>query len=63
MRYIVGLAIFAAMFTVAFATSYLPLDATPSHNETNDTLNVLQLEATSDPKALPQQEISDEAYR
>ena len=33
MRYIAyGLAIFAAVFTVAFATGYLPRDATASHN-------------------------------
>ena len=49
--------------TVAFATGYLPRDATASHNEINDTMNVLQLEETSDAKALPRQEISDEVYR
>ena len=63
MRYIAyGLAIFAAMLTVAFATGYLPRDATASH-KTNDTMNVLELEATSDAQALPRQEISDEVYR
>lgn len=43
MRYIAyGLAIFAAVLTVAFATGYLPRDATASR--TNDTMNVLELE-------------------
>ena len=64
MRYIAyGLAIVAAAFTVAFATGYLPRDATASHNETNGTMNVLELETTSDAKALPRQEIPDEVYR
>ena len=63
MRYIAyGLAIFAAMLTVAFATGYLPRDATASH-KTNDTMNVLELETTSDAQALPRQEIPDEVYR
>jgi hypothetical protein len=63
-RYIdYGLAIFAAVLTVAFTASYLPRDATASHNETNDTMNVLQLEETSDAKGLPRQEIPDEVYR
>jgi len=63
MRYIAyGLAIFAAMLTVAFATGYLPRDATASH-KTNDTMNVHELETTSDAQALPRQEISDEVYR
>jgi hypothetical protein len=56
MRYIAyGLAIFAAVLTVAFATGHLPRDATASHNGINDTMNVLQLEETSDAKALPRQ--------
>ncbi len=64
MRYIVyGLAIFAAVLAVTFTTGYLPRDATASHNETNDTMNVLQLEETSDAKALPRREIRDEVYR
>ncbi len=63
MRYITyGLAIFAAVLTVAFATGYLPRDAAASH-KTNDTMNVLELETTSDAKALPRQEIPDEVYR
>jgi hypothetical protein len=39
MRYIAyGLAIFAAVFVVAFTTGYLPRDATASHfNEPNYT--------------------------
>jgi hypothetical protein len=49
--------------SVAFATGHLPRDATASHKEINDAMNVLQLEATSDAKALPRQEISDEVYR
>jgi hypothetical protein len=61
MRYIAyGLAIFAAVLAIAFTTSNLPRDATASHN--NDTMNVLQLENTSDAKALPRQEIPDEVY-
>jgi hypothetical protein len=64
MRYIVyGIAIFAAVLAIAFTTSNLPRDATASHNETNDTMNVLELERTSDAKALPRQEIPDEVYR
>ncbi len=64
MRYIgYGLAIFAAVLTVAFATGYLPRDATASHNEADGTINVLELETTSDAKTLPQQEIPDEVYR
>ncbi len=44
MRYIgYGLAIFAAVLTVAFATGYLPRDATASHNEADGTMNVLEL--------------------
>jgi len=61
MRYIVcGLAIFAAVLTVAFTTGYLPRDATASHHEDND---VLQLQKTSGAKALPRQEISNEVFR
>ena len=42
-----GLAIsVAAVFTVAFATGYLPRDATASHNETHDTMNVHELQTT-----------------
>ena len=48
MRYIAyGLALFvAAVFTVAFETGYLPRDATASHNETHDTMNVHELQTT-----------------
>ena len=64
MRYIAyGLAICAAVLTVALATGYLPRDATASHNQTNDTMNVLQLETTSKAKALPRQDLPDEVYR
>ena len=64
MRYIAyGLAIFAAVLAIAFTTSNLPRDATASHNETHDTMNVLQLEQTGDAKGLPRQEIPDEVYR
>jgi hypothetical protein len=64
MRYIAyGLAICATALTVAFATGPLPRDATASHNETDGTMNVLELETTSDAKALPRQEIPDEVYR
>jgi hypothetical protein len=64
MRYIAyGLAILAAVLTVAFTTGYLPRDATASHNETNDTMNVFKLETTSDAKALPDRKIHDEVYR
>jgi hypothetical protein len=64
MRYIAyGLAIFAVVLTVAFATGFLPRDATASHNDTNDTMNVLELETTSNAKALPRQEIPDEVYQ
>ena len=51
MRYIVyGIAIFAAVLAIAFTTSNLPRDATASHNETNDTMNVRQLERTVEEK-------------
>ena len=64
MRYIVyGSAIFAAVLSVAFATGYLPRDATASHSERTDTMNVLQLEETRGAKALPRQELPDEIYR
>ncbi len=64
MRYIAyGLAICAAVLTVALATGHLPRDATASHNETDRAMNVLELETTSDAKALPRQEIPDEVYR
>jgi hypothetical protein len=63
MRYIVGAAILAAVGAVAIGTGRLPRLATASHNETNDTMKVLELETTSDAKALPRKEISDEVYR
>jgi hypothetical protein len=64
MRYIVyGLAIFAAVLAVAFTTGNLPRDATASHNETNHTMNLLELQNRGDAKALPRQEIPDEVYR
>jgi hypothetical protein len=64
MRYIVyGLAIFAMLLAAAFTTGSLPRDATASHIESNETINVLQLEQTGDAKALPRQEIPDEVYR
>jgi len=64
MRYIAyGLAILAALFTVAFGTGCLPRDATASHNESNDTMNVLQMEQTTGAKALPRQDLPDEVYR
>ena len=44
------LAIFAAVLTVAFTAGYLPRDATTSHNETNDTMNVRQLKQTVEEK-------------
>jgi hypothetical protein len=64
MRYIAyGLTIYAAVLVVAFKTDYLPRDATASHNEANDTLNVLQMEQTSGAKGLPREELPDEIYR
>ena len=64
MRYIgYAVAIFAAGFTLAFASGYLPRDATASHNPSNDTVNVLGLEATSKTKALPRQDPPNEVYR
>jgi hypothetical protein len=53
----------AVVLTVAFTTGYLPRDATASHNETNGTVNVLDLQYTSDAKVLPRQDILDEVYR
>ena len=47
MRYIAyGLAIFAAVLAIAFTTSNQPRDATASHNETHDTMNVHELQTT-----------------
>jgi hypothetical protein len=64
MRFIIyGLAIFAAVLTGAFATGYLPRDATASHNETNGTVDVRTMTETIDMKALPRREIPDEVYR
>jgi hypothetical protein len=64
MRYIAyGLAILAALLVVTIATGHLPRDATASHNETNDRMNVLQMEQTSGAKALPRQDFPDEVYR
>ncbi len=64
MRYIAyGVAIFAAVLTVAFATGYLPRDATASRNEINDTMNVLEVETAGGAKVTPRQEIPDEVYR
>ena len=64
MRYIAyALAILAALFTVSFATGYLPRDATASHIEANNTMNVLQMEQTTGAKALPRQDLPDEVYR
>jgi hypothetical protein len=61
MRYIAyGLAILAALFTVAYGTGYLPRDATASHN---DTMNVLHMEQTTGAKAMPRQDLPDEVYR
>ena len=63
MRYIVGAAILAAVVAVAIGTGRLPRIATASHNDANDTVNVLKLGETVDMKALPRQEIPDEVYR
>ena len=64
MRYIAyGLAILAAVLTIAFSTGYLPREAAALHNETNDTMNVLQLEQTNNAKALPRRDLPDEVYR
>jgi hypothetical protein len=51
------------MLVVTIATSHLPRVATASSDETNSTVDVFKLEETIDAKALPQQEIPDEAYR
>ena len=62
MRYIVYISvILAAMLVAKIGT--LPRGASASHNETNDTMNVLQLEETSRAKALPRQDLPDEIYR
>ena len=64
MRYIAyGLAIFATVLTVAFATGYLPRDATASLNESEDIMNVLHMQQTSGAKTLPRRELPDEVYR
>jgi hypothetical protein len=64
MRYIVyGLAIFAAVLALALASGHLPREATALHSETNDTMNVLELEQRSGAKALPRQDLPDEVYR
>ena len=62
MRYIVYISvILVAMLVAKIAT--LPRGATASHNETNDTMNVLQLEQTGAAKALPRRDLPDEVYR
>jgi hypothetical protein len=63
MRYIVGAAILAAVVAFAIGTGRLPRIATASHNDADDTANVLKLGETVDMKALPRQEIPDEVYR
>jgi hypothetical protein len=64
MRYIVyGLAIFVVLLGIAFTTGNLPRDATASHKEANDTMNVLQLEQTNAAKGLRRLESPDEVYR
>ena len=64
MRYIIfGSAILAALLVATIASGHLPRVATASNDETNRTVNVLKLEETTDAKALPRQEISDEVYR
>ena len=63
MRYIVGATILTAVVAVAIGTGRLPRIATASHNDANDTVNVLKLGETVDMKALPRQEIPDEVYR
>ena len=62
MRYVVYISMILAAMLVAKITN-LPRGATASHNETNDTMNVLKLQTTSAAKALPRQEIPDEVYR
>jgi hypothetical protein len=58
-----GLAIIAVVLIVTIVTGHLPRGASASHNETNDTMNVQELQTTGDAKALPRQEITDEVYR
>jgi hypothetical protein len=54
MRYIAyGIAIFVVVFALALASGQLPREATALHNETNGTMNVLELEQTNGAKALP----------
>ena len=62
MRYIVyASGILAGVLVVTVAIGHLPRVATASLE--GPTLSVLQLEQTSDAKALPRQEIPDEVYR
>jgi hypothetical protein len=64
MRYIAyGLVIFAAMLTVAFTSGYLPRDATASHNESYNTVNVRKLDETSGAVVLRRQVMPGDAYR
>ena len=49
MRYIVYISVILAAMLVA-KTVNLPRGATASHNETNDTMNVRQLERTVEEK-------------
>jgi hypothetical protein len=51
----------ALVFTIA--TGQLPRGATASHDQTNDTVDVLKLGEAMDMKALPRQEIPNEVYR
>jgi hypothetical protein len=64
MRYIIyASAILAVLLVATIASGHLPQRATASNGQSNDTLNVLTLEQTIDPTALPRQEIPDEVYR
>jgi len=64
MRYIIYASAILVVLLVATITSgHLPLRATASNGESNDTLNVLTLERAIDPAALPRQEIPDDVYR
>ena len=62
MRYIVyASGILAGVLVVAVAIGHLPRAANASLG--GPTLSVLQLQQTSDAKALPTQQIADEVYR
>jgi hypothetical protein len=58
-----GSAILVALLAVTVAAAHLPRGASAVQDETHNTVDVIRVEQTIDAKALPRQELPDEAYR